>query len=391
MEPRKVTALAAVAVLSAALAPSALGLEPLAWEATAGRELSDVATDADGNVYVTGFRWEQGRSVAIVRSYGPDGTVRWRRSWVPPDVDGQPTYTVGREIDVSGGVVAVAGRVAPWFCNAEGWWLRIYTTDGDLQWQRQEPGWRRCEASSWAEAVALDGSSIVFGWNELKGEPFTRGHVRAYELDGTIRWSVEFDDPGFGDVMDGVRDAAITGTGEVLLAGWTRDLPDRNPDGRYHLLVQQLSAATGELIWSQRPGPALRRLVSADSIDEESGTIVVGATLDRPTGRVAWLGSLTATGDVDWTNEWPTTGWETAVMLAPTDSSFVAHRVSGEGDGGADAAIRELDTAGVELSVGRLDAGPSGIDSARIAPIGAGVVVAAAIEPPVGGYVARFG
>jgi len=145
------------------------------------------------------------------------------------------------------------------------------------------------------------------------------------------------------------------------------------------------------VVWSQRPGPALRRLVSADSVDEESGTIVVGATLDRSAGRMAWLGSLTATGDVDWIHEWATRGWETVAMLAPTDSSFVAHRVSGEGDGGADVAIRELDPEGVELSVGRLDAGPSEIISARLAAIGGAVVVAAAIEPPVGGYVARFG
>ena len=389
MSIRKVVAITAILLLCGSLT-SASALEPLAWEATAGRELSDVATDADGNVYVTGVRWEHGRTVAIVRSYGPDGSVRWRRSWVPPDVDGDPTFAVGREIDVGGDLVAVGGRVSPNFCNAEGWWLRTYTTAGELLWQRQEPGWRRCNASSWVDGVSTDGASVVLAWNELKGVPFSRGWVRGYELDGTVGWTTEFDVPELGDVMDGVRDATITGSGIVAVVGWTRDLPDRDPDGRYHLVVQELSPS-GDVLWIRTPGPATRWLSSADTIDVEGASLLVGATVSRRSGRDAWVATMPSDAPPEWTMEWPTTGWETAVMFTPTGSSFVAYRVSGDGDGGADAAIRELDPEGVELSLGRLDAGPSGIQTARIAAIGAGVVVAAAIEPPMGGYVARFG
>jgi hypothetical protein len=389
MPIRKLVALTAIA-LGGALAPAS-ALAPLAWEATAGRELSDVATDADGNVYVTGFRWEHGRTVAIVRSYGPDGSVRWRRSWVPPDVDGNPTFALGREIDVGGDVVVVSGRVSPYFCNAEGWWLRTYTTDGEVLWQRQEPGWRRCHASSWVEGVSTDGASVVLAWNEVKGDPFSRGWVRGYGLDGTVGWTTEFDAPEFrDDVMDGVRDATITGSGSVAVVGWTRNVPDEDPHGEYHLVVQELSASGG-VLWTRTPGPATTGLSSADTVDEEGTSLLVGATVSRTSGRVAWVASMPTDGPPDWTAEWPTTGWETAVMFTPTDSSFVAYRVSGEGDGGADAAIRQLDPEGVELSLGRLDAGSSGIQTARIAAIGAGVVIAAAIEPPVGGYVARFG
>jgi hypothetical protein len=391
MQMRKVMALAGIVILGASVAPAAKALAPLAWEATAGRALSDVATDVDGNVYVTGFRWEQGRTVAIVRSFAADGSIRWKRSWVPPDVDGEPSFAVGQEIDVAEGIVAVGGRVARNFCNAEGWWLRTYTTDGELLWQRQEPGWRRCDASSWVEAVSTDGGSIVLGWNALKGEPFSRGWVRTYELDGTVRWTTELDVPQFGDVMDGVRDSAITSAGGVAIVGWTRDLPDRDPDGRYHLVVQELASASGSVVWTETPGPATRGLSSADTIDSDDVSLLVGATVGRRSGRVAWVASLTTDGTVDWTTEWPTNGWETAVTLASGDRSFVAYRVSGGGDGGADAEIQELSSAGDVLSTGRLDAGSAGIDTARIEPIGGGLVVAAAIEPPVGGYVARFG
>jgi hypothetical protein len=80
------------------------------WERTVGRELTDVATDPEGNVYVTGFRWEQDRTGMIVRSFAPDGSARWSRSWVPANIDGLPTSTAGGGIDVARGVVVVGGQ-----------------------------------------------------------------------------------------------------------------------------------------------------------------------------------------------------------------------------------------------------------------------------------------
>jgi hypothetical protein len=389
---RKVTALAAIVVLGLSLAPAAQALPPLTWEKTAGRELNDVATDPEGNVYVTGFRWDRGRdrTVMIVRSFASDGSVRWKRSWVPPDIDGLPTSTVGREIDVAGGVVVVGGQVARWICNAEGWWLRTYTTDGELLWQRQQRGWRRCAIASWTEAVTTDGRSILLGWNELKGEPYVRGHLRTYDLDGTVRWNSAFEVPRFGDVMDGVRDATITGPGRVYVAGWTRDRPDRDPTGRYHLVVQKFSPS-GSLLWTRRPGPPSRALASADTIDARGGSLLVGATIGRLSGHIAWLGSLTVIGRVDWIREWPARGWETSVALASKGSSYVIHGVRSGGDGGADARIRHVGPGGDVLSTGRLDRGPVDVEMTSIAAMKHGFVVAASVEPPVGGYVARFG
>jgi hypothetical protein len=387
---RRTIAFAAISAICFALAPAARAIPDLTWDATTGRELADVAVDADGNVYVTGFRREGGRTVMIVRSFAPDGTVRWRRSWVPPDVDGEPASTVGWEIDVAGGVVAVGGRVSKRFCNAEGWWLRTYTTDGELLWTRQERGWRRCAASSWTEAISTDGSSIVFGWNELKGEPYTRGQLRAYDLAGTALWTVEFDAPRFGNVMDGVRDATILAGGDIAVVGWTRDRPDRDPDGRYHLVVQML-ASDGNVNWTRRPGAATHRLASADSVDIAGTSLVVGATVDRRSGRVAWLASICDDGALTWTREWPTTGWETSASVASDGSSFVIHRIGSGGDGGADARIRNVASTGEVLSRGRLDRGALDIDTTSIDSLGTGFVVAAGIQGPVGGYVARFG
>lgn len=387
---RRVSVLAAIVVIAVSLSPVARALPPLTWERTVGRELTDVATDGEGNVYVTGFRREQDRTVMIVRSFAPDGSVRWSRSWVPADIEGLPTSTVGREIDVAGRVVVVGGQVARWICNAEGWWLRTYTTDGELLWQRQQRGWRRCAIASWTEAVSTDGRSIVLGWNELKGEPYVRGHLRAYELDGTVRWSAEFDVPRFGDVMDGVRDATITGPGRVFVAGWTRDRPDRDPTGRYHLVVQRFSA-WGRLLGTRMPGPASRALASADTIDADGGSLLVGATIGRPSGHVAWLGSLTVSGRVDWIQEWPATGWETSASLSGKGASYVIYGVAAGGDGGTDALIRHIGPRGDVRWTGRLDRGQLDVEMTSIAAMERGFVVAASVGQPVGGYLARFG
>jgi len=221
---------------------------------------SDVASDADGNAYVTGMGYRsfglEGHSSRIdagtglaqfVASYDPDGTLRWVRSWpdargwrfhevaigrsgevwvagshgeagVDLDADGQP------ELEGRGGFNVFLARLDPDGVLEDAW--QVVSLDGERG---------RVEV---AEIVFTDDGDVVIGGTVVGSVDFdgdgradarsydgtpSSGYLARYSPEGELRWAR-------AHVIDRVWDVATDGR-RFALAGFYEGDRDLNQDG----------------------------------------------------------------------------------------------------------------------------------------------------------------
>ncbi len=182
---RSVTVLSTIALLASAVAipVTAIGHEwDSQWEVTVGRSADAVATDASGDVYVTGtVRSADGswRSMVLVK-YAADGEELWRRTW-PAHVEGFP-FSVGRDVAVSsdGESVYVAGAELDDSTENARATVWTYSAEGALLWRRAM--WR--SSSYVAEGIGAGPAGPVVGVMNRSEYPILRdGRVVAFDPD----------------------------------------------------------------------------------------------------------------------------------------------------------------------------------------------------------------
>lgn len=222
---------------------------------------SDVASDADGNVYVTGMGY---RSVGLeghgppmeartdlamfLASYDADGNARWIRAW--PEAPGWRLQEVAvapnGDIWVAGhhgeAGVDLDGDGRPELAGHPGFnaFLARFDAGGDLtgSWQATALGSGERAGAGVAEIVfAADGDVVIGGPLvgpvdfDGDGRPDARSHeayptsgyVARYSPDGDLRWARSH-------VIDGVWDVATDGR-RFALAGFYAGDRDLDQDG----------------------------------------------------------------------------------------------------------------------------------------------------------------
>lgn len=311
--------------------------EPL-WMRTVAREISAVATDANGDVYVTG--WVDSRDgywrSMVVAGYARDGERLWRRVW--PQHGGRYPYSVGSDVAVApdGGTVYVGGAEFNDSTEVARARLWAFTTDGTLRWGAV--AWPGSSVEIRAVAADRDGAVVGATTSGECGWPHD-GRLAAFDGQGNRLWTDPFEAPGIDGTSDAVADVAIGSDGRVYAVGSIDRTPVSCDDvfagiwSDEDIVVQQLTR-DGIVGWRSVLDDAdVKDREGATAVTVGEGGIVVSGRIDatrRLIGR-AWLASFSDGGDVDWSRIWgpgrPASSIATAVSAAPWGPLFVSGSV----------------------------------------------------------------
>lgn len=320
----------------------------LLWKRQLGSADKDVAlgvaTDADGNVYLTGWTLgslggpNKGTYDAWVAKYAADGRLLWKRqlgtdhrdyaNGVATDTDGN-VYLTGSTIGSLGG--PKNGSVYQFDA-----WVAKFAPSGQLLWTQQLGTDQNDEASG--VATNADGSVYVTGWTNGSLSGLNNGRwdawVAKYATNGQHLWTQQLgtdqDDQAFGVATDVA--------GNVFLTGWTKGSLGRTPlSYRDDAWVAKYDA-NGHLVWTQQLGSALRDRATGVATDANGNVYLSGYTsgLLGATTRAgpfdAWVAKYDAEGNRLWKRQPSSHGYDKATGVA-TDAAgnlYVAGWTTGE-------------------------------------------------------------
>jgi hypothetical protein len=299
--------------------------------------LAAVATDAEGNLYVAGYRvygdsgTADGGSSMTLGKYTPDGDLVWRRAWSHPS--GYHRFAIGFGVAVApeGRTVYVAG--ARFNDSSEDGvpMLWVYTSRGRLRWAHA--AWGGLWSAQARAVVARPGGVVVGGYTFGECGP-TNGMIAAWSAAGERRWQDRFEPAARDAVGDALSDLAV-GPGGAIYAVGSQDLgvsscgPGPTPD--VDVMVQR-RAPDGRIAWTRvwDDGDAVD-VDRALAVAVRGDVIVVGGRHDGYPGR-AWLARIAPTGAVRWSRTFPQPpagGQLTGVSVAPWGSIYAVGKARG--------------------------------------------------------------
>lgn len=281
-------------LLTAALLGSAAGaradLSPAwveRWASADGRKegAADIATDADGNVYVVATsEFNQLTSANLVTlSYAPDGTLRWLDTY---DGGGQDLAVAVATDEL--GRVAVLGRASGDFL--------VLVYDGGTGTRLDEivhdaggiddP---RALALGPGGAIAVTGSS----WTDQENDYYTA----TFEANGALRWSARYQGPGqFLFAHDVAYAVAFDASGDVFVTGSSNapgtasgdfvTIKYRGADG-VELWLDRYSEGTNEVAYDLAVDGAGDPYVTGGSY--QSGFVYVTRKYSGGDGSLLWM------------------------------------------------------------------------------------------------------
>jgi hypothetical protein len=245
----------------------------LLWTRQLGTSEGDyplgVATDGDGNVYISGWTVgslggaNQGRGDAWVAKYSAEGALLWARqlgtsaedvsSGVATDGDGN--------VYISGGTYGSLG--GPNRGRFDDAWVAKYSAEGALLWARQ----LGTSVGDHSSGVATDGDGNVYisgGTAGSLGGPNPGGYpnvfVAKYSAEGALRWKRQLGTSGFSSGI------ATDDDGNIYISGWAGDA-----------IVAKYSAA-GRLRWTRQLGTSEEDSSSAVATDGHGNLYISGWT-----------------------------------------------------------------------------------------------------------------
>jgi hypothetical protein len=271
--------------------------------------------------------------------------------------------------------------------------VRWYTADGALVRQFQfgvgfDPETAPHGADS-AQAVALaEGSLYVGGYTQGSLDGPDAGEsdafVRKYAADGTLVWARQFGTAA----VDGVSEIKADGD-RIHVAGFTKGALSGAADPDGDVFVAELSADTGEPVWTRQVGTPLYDQVEAFDVGATHlyvGGVTAGVfpgTSASGGQRDGWVASFDLTGALEWVRQLDTAaeirGLAAArpgVVAAGFTSGIVAEGYAGTGD----LFVRAYDDAGGPVWTRQFGGEPE-----------RGEIIEDAAAAPNGVYIAGYG
>ena len=411
---RNRTSRAGVGVVIAAMA--LIGLVPGASQASVGQraleesygfsfgkpgdyEFARAVAPVPGGTVVGGYVAPQATAedpappyVGIVTRFNAGG----RQVWQDRFTSGRNVYV--EDVAASSSAVVAAGTVSGSLTGEPvageyDAFLRWYTPDGDLVRQSQfgvgvDPQTAPYGQDS-AESVALaDGFLYVGGYTHGSLDGHSAGEsdafVRKYAADGTLLWARQFGT----SAVDAVFEIKAHGN-RVQVAGFTKGalVGDADPDG--DVFIAELSADTGEPVWTRQLGTPLYDQVEAFDVGATHlyvGGVTTGVfpgTGASGEQRDGWVASFDRTGALEWVRQLDTAA-EVRGLAAVRRGVVAAGYTSGivaEGyDGTGDVFARAYDDAGTPVWTRQFGGEPE-----------RGEIIEDAATGPNGVYVAGYG
>lgn len=251
----------------------------------------DLAFDADGNVIVTGYSWDQASPYdwATVK-YDPNGVELWARRFGGAAGNEDRAYALALD---STGAVRVTGTSNGYRPDTTEFDIVIhrYSAGGDSTWVKMlDVG-----DTDAAVDIALDaaGNACVTGFSQgrTSGLDFMTAKFRP---DGETAWTRRHDGPAGG--RDEARGLALDGAASVYVIGTCTPAPGADGDWA---VVKYDSA--GSLLWVRSYDGLSADQPGALAIDHAGNVIVTGYT-SRPGQSWDWLTiKYRPNGDTVWT------------------------------------------------------------------------------------------
>lgn len=193
------------------------------WSHTWGEADEDkanaVAIDNDGNTFVAGSSMSStSNSESLILKYGPDGTLLWRKTWGGTNID----IAQGVATDADGNAY-VTGKTSS-FDDKYLVFILKYSPSGTLLWQKMWGGDKYCGGT----AIALYGPNTLYVAGYLQN---TTGKeavlLLKYDADGNYQDRRSLSVAGRDMRADAI---ALSTTGEIFLAGRSRNNPQEGDD-----------------------------------------------------------------------------------------------------------------------------------------------------------------
>ncbi|UCB53136.1 MAG: SBBP repeat-containing protein [Candidatus Zixiibacteriota bacterium] len=286
-------------------------------------DVSALAVDGSGNVYVTGKSWGCSGNYDIVTiEYHPDGAAGWEAiySGTGSGSDGADAIAV----DASGDVCVTGCAVG--FGTYQDYVTIRYGSDGGTWRTYDGPA----DSSDYGHALAIDGSGNVYVTGNSIGSGTSSDYATIkYLANGDTAWVRRYNGPGNGD--DGGRAVAVDNSGNVYVTGYSGG----SGTGNDWATIKYL--ANGDTAWVRRyngPGNG-SDLAAAIAIDGSGNVYVTGASTGSGTGYDFTTIKYLANGDSGWVMRYdgPAGGDDASGYLAMDDSGNVYVTGYSEGSG----------------------------------------------------------
>lgn len=347
------------------------GDEYVAWKRQPGTTSDDtayaVATDAAGNVYLTGSTngslgaANQGSGDAWVAKYDAVGHLLWKRQLGTPSHD----YAIGMATDAAGHVFLTGytgGSLAAANQGLADPWVAKYDADGQLLWTQQLGSTENDIATE--AATDTDGNVYLTGWTygsldgpKVGGLYDTDAWMAKYDASGQLIWIRQLGTKSYDEASGVAADAA----GNVYLTGWTQGSlggPKHSGGGTDTWLAKY--NANGDLIWIQQFGTERRDEARGIATDAAGNVYLAGDTgaalgSDYYGRRDPWVAKFDANGQRIWIQQFGGISYEQATgVAADADgnvylSGYTDGSLGGANRGGNDAWVAKFDTDGHRL------------------------------------------
>lgn len=175
-------------------------------------QATDIAVDASGNVFVTGYSFDSaGRSDYVTLAYSASGNPLWTNRYTGP-LNGADDYARAIAVDANGNVF-VTGE--SWNGNATDFATIKYSPAGTPIWTNRYHG--PLPANNFAAAIAADTIGNVFVTGSDGSFASTNGGYATikYSNDGMSLWTNHFN-AGF---TDNARAVSVDPNGNVIVTG----------------------------------------------------------------------------------------------------------------------------------------------------------------------------
>jgi uncharacterized delta-60 repeat protein len=318
-------------------------------------QANTIATDASGNIYVTGVSYNSNGSQTATLKYNANGQTQWTARYGPA---GGYSGANALATDRLGNVYVTGYSAAPG--GSTDFVTLKYAPNGVTQWVARYDGPARGYDS--AKAITLDAAGNVYVTGDSLGATSFDFATIKYDNNGNQLWVARFDGAAHGD--DSPAGLSIDAAGNAYVVGWS------TPAGGGSDCVTVKYSPAGAQQWRavyHAAGPPADSAATALALDAAGSVYVAGYSYApatsydylilkyAPDGSQLWIRSYNGPGNCD----------DQAAALALDAGTNVL--VTGYSYGLAsnpDYATVKYDRDGHQLWVARYDGPPSLYDAA---------------------------
>jgi len=303
-----------------------------------------IAVDGSGNVYVTGQVWNGSNYDYMTIKYDTNGTQLWALAY-----PGMGSHDMARDIavDASGNVYVTGYSVTPPSGGDIDYATIKYDTNGGFVWLQRYDGPASGDDS--ASAIAVDGSGNVYVTGQIKIQSSPPYELRGYGTvkygpAGNLIWARWINPPPYQ--FDYAYDVAVDGSGNVYITGKGHGVSLDYLTAKYNI--------NGNLLWTRTyngPGNS-DDFASAITIDGSGNVYVTGQSTGSGTGLDYATVKYDPAGTQLWDRRYNGTGntddFASAITLDGSGNVYVGGGSIGSGTG-YDYATVKYDLDGTQL------------------------------------------